>query len=191
MKLSKIMPAALLLVGMALLPQTSVHALQSATAAQIRDGQRDFDWEIGTWDTHVRVLRNPLSGAAPEWTEYRGTSEVRAILDGRANMVELAVEGPAGRIDGISLRLYNPQTRQWSLNYASMRSGMLTSPVYGGFDESGRGTFYGQEMIAGRPVLVRFVISDLLPGSARFEQAFSIDGGTTWEVNWIAVDTRR
>lgn len=152
------------------------------------DGQHDFDWEIGTWKTQVRRLVNPFSGT-PEWAEYTGTSVVRKVLDGRANLVELRVEGPAGRIHGTSLRLYNPQTRQWSLNYASIRSGMLSRPVFGGFRE-GRGEFYGQEDLDGRAVLVRFVISDASADSARFEQAFSVDGGRTWETNWIAIDTR-
>ena len=156
-----------------------------------RDGQGDFAWEIGSWATQVRVLRNPLSGAAPDWAEYRGTSVVHGFLNGRANMVELSVAGPAGRIEGLSLRLYNPETRQWSLHYASLRSGALTEPVHGGFDENGRGIFYGQEMIGGRPILVRFVVTQVSTSEARFEQAFSGDGGATWEVNWIAVDTRR
>ena len=167
--------------------QTSAPA---AEAAVQRDGQRDFDFEIGTWTTHLRRLQNPLSGSTA-WVEYKGTSVVREILGGRANIVELSVEGPGGRIEGLSLRLYNPETRQWSLNFASVRNGVLTAPVYGGFDANKRGTFYGQEMIDGRPVLVRFVISGVTRDSARFEQAFSIDGGTTWEVNWIAIDTRR
>lgn len=156
-----------------------------------RDGQRDFDFEIGTWTTHVRVLRNPLSGAAPDWAEYQGTSIVRPIAGGRANLVELAVEGPAGRIEGVSFRLYNPQSRQWSLNYASFGNGLLTAPVYGGFDGRGRGTFYGQDTLGARVILVRFVITQISPDEARFEQAYSADGGGTWEVNWIAVDRRR
>lgn len=183
-----------LALGLALLPAVGARQAgappDSAQAAAARDGQRDFDFEIGTWTTHLRRLQDPLSGSTT-WLEYKGTSVVREILGGRANLVELSVEGPAGRIEGVSLRLYNPETRQWSLNFASMRNGVLSAPVSGGFDERGRGTFYGQEMIDGRPVLVRFVISDVTPDSARFEQAFSIDGGTTWEVNWIAVDTRR
>lgn len=162
----------------------------SGQAAAASDGQRDFDWEIGTWATHVRVLRNPLSGAAADWADYRGTSVVHAFLDRRANMVELSVEGPAGRIEGLSLRLYNPEARQWSLNFANVRGGVLTDPVYGGFDGGNRGTFYGQEMIGGRPILVRFVIDRISADEARFEQAYSADGGATWEANWIAVDTR-
>lgn len=152
------------------------------------DGQHDFDWEIGTWKTEVRRLAKPLSGSR-EWVEYTGTSVVRKVLDGRANLVELRVEGPAGRIDGASLRLYNPHTKQWNLNYASVRNGALTRPVYGGFRD-GRGEFYGQEDLDGRAILVRFVISEISADSARFEQAFSVDGGRTWETNWIAIDTR-
>ncbi len=162
----------------------------SAAAVAVPDGQRDFDWEIGTWTTRVRVLRNPLSGEAPEWAEYVGTSVVRPLLGGRANFVELAVAGQAGRIEGGSLRLYNPQARQWGIHYASLANGTLTAPVYGGFDEQGRGAFYGSDTLDGRAILVRFLITRASPNEARFEQAFSADGGTTWEVNWIAVDTR-
>lgn len=162
----------------------------SAAAVAVPDGQRDFDWEIGTWTTRVRVLRNPLSGEAPEWAEYVGTSVVRPLLGGRANFVELAVAGQAGRIEGGSLRLYNPQARQWGIHYASLANGTLTAPVYGGFDEQGRGAFYGSDTLDGRAILVRFQITRVSPNEARFEQAFSADGGTTWEVNWIAVDTR-
>ena len=155
-----------------------------------RDGQHDFDWEIGNWLTHLRYLPEPLTGST-RWIEYQGTSDVRAVLGGRANLVELAVEGPAGRIEGASLRLYNPQARQWTLNFASARNGMLTPPMTGGFDGHGLGTFYGMDSVDGRAVLVRFVISDVTPNSARFVQSFSADGGATWEPNWIAVDTRR
>ncbi len=161
-----------------------------AAAAADRDGQRDFDFEHGSWTTNVRVLRNPLTGEAPNWAEYRGTSVVRPLLDGRANFVELLVEGPAGRIEGGALRLYNPQSRQWSLNYASVRNGMLTAPVFGSFDGRGRGAFYGQDMLDGRAILVRFVITQPSDKEARFEQAYSADGGVSWETNWIAIDTR-
>ena len=160
---------------------------QQADAA--RDGQHDFDFEIGTWTTKLMRLQDPLSGSTA-WVDYVGTSIVREVLGGRANLVELAVEGAAGRIEGLSLRLYNPESRQWSLNFASARSGVLSPPVYGGFNGN-CGEFYGQDTLDGRSILVRFVISDIKPGSARFEQAFSADGGRTWEVNWIAIDTRR
>ncbi|MBV7473896.1 hypothetical protein KW826_08965 [Pseudoxanthomonas sp. PXM05] len=161
---------------------------QVASAAAPGDGQHDFDWEIGTWKTELRRLAKPLSGSQ-EWGEYAGTSVVRKVLDGRANLVELRVAGPAGAIEGVSLRLYNPQAGQWSLHYAGARSGTLTRPVHGSF-RNGRGEFYGQEDLDGKAILVRFVISDITPDSARFEQAYSDDGGRNWETNWIAVDTR-
>jgi hypothetical protein len=164
---------------------------QSRATVPDREGQREFDWEIGTWTTNVRLLRNPLSGKAPDWAEYQGTSVVRPLLGGRENFVELSVGGPAGKIEGGSLRLYNPQARQWSLNYVSLTNGVLTPPVYGGFDSGGRGVFYGQDMLDGRAILVRFVITQLSAKEARFVQSYSADGGTSWEDNWIAVDTRR
>jgi len=182
--------ALILLCGIAVTP--AVSALGQATnpppAAQERGGQRDFDWEIGTWKTLVKRLQRPLTGST-SWVEYEGTSVVSKILGGRANLVELDVSGAAGRIEGLSLRLYNPEARQWSLNFSNIRTGTLSPPVTGEF-KNGRGEFYGLESLDGRAILVRFIISDVTANSARFEQAFSNDGGKTWEVNWIAVDTR-
>ncbi len=161
----------------------------SATIA-FADGQKDFDWELGTWTTRVRVLRNPLSGEAPDWAGYEGTSIVKPLMGGRANFVELSVKGPAGAIEGGALRLYNPRARQWSLNYAGLGNGLLTAPVFGAFDGSGRGVFIGQDQMNGRTILVRFVITQPSAGEAHFVQSYSADGGATWEDNWIAVDTR-
>lgn len=157
-------------------------------APTVRDGQRDFDFEIGTWKTHVSRLQHPLTGSST-WVEYEGTSVVSKIWDGRANLVELEVDGPAGHIEGLSLRLYDPAARQWSLNFSNSRSGTLSPPTIGEF-ENGRGEFYGQETLDGRTIFVRFVISGITQTSCRFEQSFSADGGKTWEVNWIATDTR-
>jgi hypothetical protein len=153
-----------------------------------RDGQRDFDFEIGTWKTHLRRLVQPLSGST-SWVEYEGTTTVRKVWNGRANLVELEVDGPPGHIEALSLRLYNPETRQWSLNFASSAGGSLTVPSVGAF-ENGRGEFFSSETFDGKAILVRFVISNITPTSCHFEQAFSDDDGKTWEVNWIATDTR-
>jgi len=118
-----------------------------------------------------------------------GTSVVRKVWNGRANLVELEADGPGGHFQGLSLRLYDPQSRQWSLNFANGADGKLTTPTVGGFRD-GRGEFYDQETFNGRAIFVRFIIADITPTSCRFEQAFSDDGGKTWEVNWIATDTR-
>jgi hypothetical protein len=153
-----------------------------------RDGQHDFDFHIGTWKTHLRRLLNPLTGSTT-WVEYEGITVVRKVWNGRANLVELVADGPAGHFEGLNLRLYNPQSGQWSLNFANSRNGTMSEPTIGEF-KNGRGEFFDQETLNGRAIFVRFVISDITPNSVRFEQAFSDDGGKTWEVNWIAIDTR-
>jgi hypothetical protein len=116
-------------------------------------------------------------------------SFVRKIWDGRANLVELEVDAPTGHIEGLSLRLYNPQSHQWSLNFANSNGGSLGQPTIGEF-KNGRGEFFDQEPFNGRNILVRNIWSDITPSSCHFEQSFSDDGGKTWEVNWIATDTR-
>ncbi len=154
----------------------------------IQGGEHDFDFEIGTWKTQLKRLTNPLSGSAT-WVHYQGTSTVKKVWDGKANLVELVADGSAGHFEGLSLRLYNPESRQWSLNFANIRSGTMAVPSVGEF-KNGRGEFYNQDTFQGRPILVRFVISDITANSVHFEQAFSVDSGKTWEVNWIADDTR-
>lgn len=153
-----------------------------------RDGQHDFDFEIGEWKTHLKRLLHPLSGSST-WVEYDGTTVVKKVWNGRANLVELVADGSAGHFEGLSLRLYNPDTHQWSLNFANSRNGMLAIAAIGEF-KNGKGEFYNQDTFNGRSIFVRFIISDITPNSCHFEQSFSDDGGKTWEVNWIATDTR-
>jgi hypothetical protein len=159
-----------------------------APLPQERDGQHDFDFEIGTWQTHLSRLLHPLTGSKT-WVEYKGTTVVRKVWNGGANLVELEVDGPAGHIEALSLRLYNPQSHQWSLNFSNRSGGTMSPPTIGEF-KNGRGEFFAQETLNGRAILVRFVMSDITPTSCHFEQAFSDDGGKTWETNWIATDTR-
>jgi hypothetical protein len=118
-----------------------------------------------------------------------GTTVVRRVWNGRANLAELEADGPTGHIEVLSLRLYDPESGQWSLNTANSSGGTLSAPTIGEF-KNGRGEFYDQEPLNGRIILVRNVWSDITPNSGRFEQAFSDDGGKSWEVNWIATDTR-
>src|SRR5262249_39041907 len=178
-----------LLLGVVIAAPGSPHPTgQVAAPAEQRAGKHDFAFEIGTWRTHLRRLVHPLSGST-EWVEYEGTSVIRKVWGGRANLVELEVDGAAGHIEGISLRLYDPQAHQWSLNFANSRVGRVGQPTIGEFN-NGRGEFFDQEPFNGRLILVRNVFSDITADSYRFEQSFSEDGGKTWEVNWIAVDTR-
>ncbi|MBS0580645.1 MAG: hypothetical protein JSR36_15415 [Proteobacteria bacterium] len=168
--------------------QLSPNASSAGADRNQRDGQHDFDFHVGIWKTRVFRLLHPLTGSAA-WAQYDGTTIVHSIWNGRANLVELEADGPNGHLELASLRLYNPDSHQWSLNVASVRTGTLGVPTIGEF-KNGRGEFYDQETLNGRAILVRFIISEITPDSCHFEQAFSDDGGTTWEVNWKATDTR-
>lgn len=164
----------------------------SGTSAQqalvALDGQDGFNFAIGTWKTHLSLRLHPLTGSTA-WVQYDGTRVVHKLWDGRANLAELKADGPAGHLELASLQQYNPGSHQWSLNVASSSAGTLGMPTVGGF-KNGRGEFYDHETYAGRPIVIRFIISDITPNSAHFEQAFSADDGKTWEVNWVATDTR-
>jgi hypothetical protein len=155
------------------------------------DGQHDFDFLTGTWKFHLRKLVNPLSGSAT-WQEYDGTINARPILGGKANTDEVTAVGPAGRIEGLTLRMYDTKSRQWSIYWGNIKDGSLGIPVIAtvGSFRDGRGEFNDQEIINGRAIFVRYVWFDITPSSAKFEQSFSADGGKTWEVNWATTQTR-
>ena len=165
-----------------------VCALATPARADERDAQHDFDFEIGSWKAHVKRLVHPLANSAI-WVELDGTSVVRPIWDGRANLGELEVASTGSRVQGLSLRVYNPQSKQWSIYWANATNGQLGTAMVGGF-ENGRGEFYDQEQFEGRAIFVRFIFSELAKTSFKIEQAFSADGGKTWETNWIATFTR-
>jgi hypothetical protein len=152
------------------------------------DGQHDFDFEFGRWTAKLSRRLRPLTGSE-EWVSYEGTSVVHPLWDGKANVGELDVSGPAGRIQGLTLRLYDPATRRWTVRFAASRDGELTPGLVGGFAE-GRGEFRDQETLDGKPICVRFVFSELTRDTFRFEQAFSADEGRTWEANWVATFAR-
>jgi hypothetical protein len=156
--------------------------------AERLDPRHDFDFEFGNWKAHIRRLLHPLSGS-DAWVDLDGTSVVRKVWDGRANLGELEVSSPTNHIEGMSLRLYNPQSKQWSIYWSNSKDGSLGAPMIGGF-KSGRGEFYDQETFQGAAVFVRFIFSDITSTSFRIEQAFSADGGKTWETNWISTFTR-
>ena len=167
-------------------------AISQANAVGLRDGQHDFDFAHGTWSVWLRRLTKPLSGST-EWVEYEGTSQCRPVWDGRANVDEFRVHSPTSGavIDGLTLRLYNPETAEWSLYWANATNGVLSlPPTVGRFSAEGSGAFYDEEELDGQRILVRYLWTDITPTSAHFEQAFSTDGGATWEPNWISTQTR-
>lgn len=167
--------------------ETSPAPLNRPTSA--RDGQRDFDFLIGTWKSHVRRLQKPLTGSN-SWIEGNATVSVRKIWNGGGNLEEIDLTTSAGHLQGLTLRLYNLQARQWRLYWANASQGVLTQPASIGEFRDGRGEFYDQETFNGKLILVRHSFSAITAMSYHFEQAFSADRGQTWEANWIADVTR-
>ena len=161
---------------------SAVHAVET------RDGAHDFDFRVGTWKTHIERLQKPLSGSK-NWITLDGSVTVRPIWGGKALLEEIDAQGGGTRMEGLTLFLYNPETRQWALSFSNVKSGRIDAPVVGEF-KNGRGEFYGADTLDGRGILVRIVWSDFLRDSYRFEQSFSADGGATWEPNFVARVTR-
>jgi hypothetical protein len=154
-----------------------------------RDGQHDFDPLIGSWKFHVKKLMHPLTGSTT-WVQFDGTGVCYKLWDGRSQLDTIEVDSPdAGHIEGLTLRLYNPQSHQWRLYWANSKISVLDPPQIGEF-KNGRGEFFAQDTINGKVVLIRYAWTNMTTGTPHFEQSFSADGGKTWEVNFIADQTR-
>src|SRR6266851_1362098 len=113
-------------------PGDAAEAPAPAPKISVRDGQHDFDFEIGVWKTHLKRLVHPLSGSAA-WVQLDGTTVVRKVWNGRANLAELETDAASGHLQVLSLRLYDPQSRQWSLNTANANVGTVSVPTIGEF----------------------------------------------------------
>ena len=146
------------------------------------DGAHDFDFLFGDWTVHHRKLRRRLAGDTT-WDTFDGTCSARPLLGGRGNVDDNVLGGPGAPYRAATVRRYDASTGQWSIWWLADRYGTIDAPMVGGF-EDGVGRFFADEAIDGRMVRVRFVWSDIARDGLRWEQAFSIDGGTTWEVNW-------
>jgi hypothetical protein len=159
----------------------------AAMSVDPKDQQHAFDWDIGTWDIHMMRLAHPLTGSTT-WNPMNGETVNSKIWGGGANIAEVKASGPTGELELLALRLYNPVSQEWTTSFATSKVGILNPPTGRptvGAVENGRLTFYDQEPYNGRTILVRFRIGPVSAGSAESEQAFSDDGGKTWETNWI------
>ena len=165
----------------------SPHA--ATTAASIHSGGvQDFDFFLGDWTIAHRQLRHRLAGDT-EWLEFSGTLSMRKLLNGLGNMDETELLSPRGHYHGATLRLFDPETATWSIYWLDSRKPAIDTPMVGRF-ENGIGYFYADELFEGRPIRVRFIWTPLSADRCRWEQAFSADGGATWETNWISNFTR-
>jgi len=152
-----------------------------------RDGSHDFDPLVGTWKYHLKRLLNPLTGST-KWVELDGTGVCVKVWESGANLDKFTMDGSSGHLEGLTLRLYRPESHQWTLYWANRKDGVLVEPQIGEFKD-GRGEFYAQDTLNGKSILIRFVWTNMAT-VPHFEQAFSQDGGKTWEVNWITDQTR-
>jgi hypothetical protein len=162
-------------------------AFTASLAGMEREGQTDFDFLMGSWKVHNRRRKRPRTEYG--WEEFEATVVARPLWGGLANVDEFEAISPSGPVRGMTVRLYDPVARQWHLHWANAANGTLDRPTVGRFRD-GRGDFYDQDRVDGKVVLVRYVWSDITPASCRWEQAFSEDGGRTWEDDWFMDFTR-
>lgn len=154
-----------------------------AQMEQIQGSMRDFDFLFGRWNVHNRRLRRRLAGC-DEWDEFPATVVARPILNGMGNEDEFRTNFGGGFV-GMSFRLFDPETGRWSIYWADgRRGGLLDPPVIGSF-AGDAGIFDGRDSFDGRPIVVRFTWSGVTTPTPRWEQAFSEDGGRSWETNWV------
>ena len=147
------------------------------------DGRNDFDFLTGNWKVHHKLLKGRLKGST-EWDEFEGTCVDKKILNGLGNFDEVVMHTKTGTFNAVAMRLFDINSHEWSIYWAAGTSGMLDVPMVGGFKD-GRGEFYSQEVFEGRHIFCRFTWSKITANSCQWEQAFSIDGGKTWETNWM------
>ena len=155
----------------------------TASNGELQDGRADFDFIIGRWNIHHRRLREWLKGST-SWEEFEGTAVDRKILGGLGSISEVTLQRASGPLEGMTVRIFDPKSEQWSIYWVDSVHGILTTPMIGGFTQ-GRGAFYAQEIFEGKHIFSRFLWSDITTTSCHWEQAFSEDGGSTWETNWM------
>jgi hypothetical protein len=160
-------------------------------APSAHDGQHDFDFLLGSWKIHLKRMVHPLSGSH-EWVEFDGTVVCKKVWDGKGEIEEFSVDAPEKNIHilGLALRLYNPASHQWSIYWANAAKGAIGGPPVVGEFKDGHGEFYDQEEFNGRVIFTRYSWSRINTPTPHFEQAYSDDGGKTWEVNWITDQTK-
>src|SRR4051794_12398628 len=168
-------------------------ALQVGTAKPLTDistpSKHDFDFLVGSWKIRNRFLEGRLRGSNV-WVEFDASYDFQLLLDGLGNIDRYSAVRDGKTIEGITLRLFNPATGEWSLHWAdNVRPGALLPPMVGKFNGD-VGEFFGEEFVDGKKVLCRFHWYTSGPQSPRWEQAFSGDSGKTWETNWIMYFTR-
>ena len=161
----------------------------SHTTAPLSPAPHDFDFQVGSWEVHHRRLHHPLTGADPDdpasWYDHTGPATADLLLHGTVSIDQLELAGETG----MSFRIRTPGTDEWTIYWVSTRDGVLQAPVVGVWQD-GRYEGIGPDVYGGKPILARYVWSEITATTARWEQAFSVDDGATWESNWVMQWTR-
>jgi hypothetical protein len=161
-----------------------------ASDGAVHDGSHDFDFNIGTWTTHIRRFVNPFV-PADGTIDLQGTVTIRPVWGGKAQLEEIEADGPKGHWEGLTLFLYNPRSHQWSQTFTnSVVARVGTSCNIGEFRD-GRGVLYGADTFSGRAVLIRAVWSNITAAKHHYEESFSDDGGATWVLSFSADLTKK
>jgi hypothetical protein len=156
---------------------------KSHSAPAAYPAARGFDFLHGRWNVVHRKLKERLAGN-DEWFEFPGTLDVAPILGGLGNFDDNVLRDPKGAYQASSLRLFNPNSKQWSIWWFDARLPSVEPPVVGGF--AGRkGTFYADDVFKNQPIRVRTTYEPLTPDHAQWTQAFSPRSTEQWEINWI------
>jgi hypothetical protein len=163
-------------------------AAGDATAATVKDAAHDFDFWMGRWRIENKRLVKRLAGCT-EWEEFQATCRAWPLPGGIGNSDEFTCEAWRPGFVGMAFRIFNPATRLWSIYWVDNNVGILQPPVVGRF-ENGVGIFEGPDEFGGKPITVRFTWSHITANGARWEQAFSVDEGKTWETNWVMMMSR-
>jgi len=182
----RLVAIALVAASTALLPPGGARA---ADVLPAREGSHDFDFDAGVWKTHIVRHLHPLSGP-DETVELNGTVTVRKLWGGRGQLEEIEADGPKGHWQGMTVFLYDPDARQWSMNFANSSVGKLNTPMIGRF-ENGRAELIEQDTLDGNSILVRVVWSEIMPNSHKYEEWYSADSGRTWKLSFTAIKTKR
>ena len=153
------------------------------------DPIHDFDFFFGSWSIHHRQLKKRLAGCT-DWQDFAGTCVTRPILGGQGNMDDNVLEAPSGTYHAVTMRAFDPKTEKWAIWWLDGRHpNALDVPMLGSFKD-GVGTFLADDSFENKPIKVRFLWSRITPTSCCWEQAFSPDGGASWEINWVMDFTR-
>jgi hypothetical protein len=172
-----------MILASAILLGASLLAGSAAQSADTTDHAHDFDFFVGNWRVHHWRLKDRLAGSH-EWVEFEGTCRNWTTMDGQGNIDDNFIGLPGGPYRAVGIRGYDPKTQSWAIWWLDGRDAhTMEPPVIGNF-QGGVGTFEGDDTFNGKPIKVRFTWSKITHNSAHWEQAFSPDGGNTWETNW-------